>query len=409
MTESFDVVIVGGGIAGAGLAAVLASGGLEVCVLERQTTYADRVRGEWLAPWGVAEAQRTGLYDVLVRAGGHHVAKQIGYGDWISPQDAEAGAVPLDVMFPGVPGPLCLAHFTATEALAQAAAEAGAAVVRGVSSVETKPGDRPEVSWTANGVEHVARCRIIVGADGRVSAVRERAGIKTGRVPERNHISGILVDDFDWPDQTQVIGAEGNLMYLVFPQGSGRARLYLCLPNSQRGSYTGAKGAANFVEAFRFDSMPGSEHVENATVAGPCAAYPGDDTWTDEPFATGVVLVGDAAGYSDPTIGQGLSIAMRDVRTVGDVLTSGDDWSPSAFAGYASERAERMRRLRASAELLGRLHVIEGPDARRIRQQAFPKTLSDPTLLMLMIAPIAGPDMAPPEAFEPGVVDRAFA
>ena len=85
------------------------------------------------------------------------------------------------------------------------------------------------------------------------------------------------------------------------------------------------------------------------------------------------------------------------------------DWGPGLFASYAEERRERMRRLRASAELIGRLHVIDDPDACAIRRRAFPKAMSDPALLMLMVAPIAGPDLAPAGAFEPGVVDRAFA
>ena len=55
-TNSTDVVIVGGGIAGSALALVLARRGLEVTVLEQQTEYRDRVRGEVLVPWGVAEA-----------------------------------------------------------------------------------------------------------------------------------------------------------------------------------------------------------------------------------------------------------------------------------------------------------------------------------------------------------------
>ena len=409
MTESFDVVIVGGGIAGAGLATVLARGGLEVCVLERQTQYADRVRGEWLAPWGVAEAQRAGLYDVLIDAGGHHVAKQVGYGDWVGPEVAEASALPLDAVCPGIAGPVCLAHFTATEALAQSAAAAGASVVRGVGSVDPELGASPHVSWTVEGTEHRASCRMIVGADGRVSAVRERAGINIRRVPERNHLAGLLVDDLEWPDDIQVIGAEGNLMFLVFPQANGRGRLYLGLPNGERGRFSGPKGAANLLRAFALDSLPGSERVVGATIAGPCAAYPGDDTWTNDPFADGVVLVGDAAGYSDPTIGQGLAIAMRDVRTVADVMLSGNDWTPAAFAFYATERAERMRRLRISAELIGRLHVIEGPNATVIRQRAFPKAMSDPNLLMVALAPIAGPDAPPAEAFDPALVDAAFA
>ena len=41
-----DVAIVGGGIAGAALATVLARDGYEVLLLERQTSYRDKVRTE---------------------------------------------------------------------------------------------------------------------------------------------------------------------------------------------------------------------------------------------------------------------------------------------------------------------------------------------------------------------------
>ena len=61
MTSSApDVVIVGGGIAGGAMATVLARGGLEVVLLERDASYPDRVRGEWIAPWGVVEFTRLG-------------------------------------------------------------------------------------------------------------------------------------------------------------------------------------------------------------------------------------------------------------------------------------------------------------------------------------------------------------
>lgn len=40
----------------------------------------------------------------------------------------------------------------------------------------------------------------------------------------------------------------------------------------------------------------------------------------------GVVLIGDAAGYNDPVLGQGLSIAVRDVRFVAEALLAEPDW-----------------------------------------------------------------------------------
>ncbi|MGB9279946.1 MAG: hypothetical protein WCB57_07650 [Pseudonocardiaceae bacterium] len=47
------------------------------------------------------------------------------------------------------------------------------------------------------------------------------------------------------------------------------------------------------------------------------------DSWTEQPYAPGAVLIGDAAGWNDPIIGQGLSIALRDVRMATDVLMLG--------------------------------------------------------------------------------------
>jgi choline dehydrogenase-like flavoprotein len=51
----FDVVVVGGGVAGSSLGAALARAGLEVLVVEREARFRDRVRGDSLFPWGVVE------------------------------------------------------------------------------------------------------------------------------------------------------------------------------------------------------------------------------------------------------------------------------------------------------------------------------------------------------------------
>ena len=65
-----EVVIVGGGIGGSALATVLARAGIATTVLEKSTVHVDHVRGEWIAPWGVAETQRLGLYDLLMKEAG---------------------------------------------------------------------------------------------------------------------------------------------------------------------------------------------------------------------------------------------------------------------------------------------------------------------------------------------------
>src|SRR3989442_6474649 len=108
--EQPDVVVIGAGIAGGALATALARHGVSVLVLEQSEVYVDRVRGEWLSPWGVAEAQRLGLYELLVDAGGHHVTRHVTFGDRIDPALAPATALEPTGLIPDVRGPLCLRH-----------------------------------------------------------------------------------------------------------------------------------------------------------------------------------------------------------------------------------------------------------------------------------------------------------
>ncbi|MGH3528774.1 MAG: NAD(P)/FAD-dependent oxidoreductase, partial [Pseudonocardiaceae bacterium] len=177
MSESTDVVVVGGGIAGSSLATVLARDGYQVVVLERQTTYRDKVRGEWMACWGVAELLRLDLEKALLDAGGCYVTQVVPYDEVTDPTQAEAAIPPLDQMLPGVAGALDIGHPEACEALTQSAAEAGATVVRGIGDVEIEPGEAPVVCYKHDDVVHELRCRLVVGADGRKSTVRHQLGI----------------------------------------------------------------------------------------------------------------------------------------------------------------------------------------------------------------------------------------
>jgi len=68
---SWDVICVGGGLGGAALGRALALAGARTLVLERETRFRDRVRGEYLECWGVAEARALGLDEALQASGAH--------------------------------------------------------------------------------------------------------------------------------------------------------------------------------------------------------------------------------------------------------------------------------------------------------------------------------------------------
>ena len=79
-----------------------------------------------------------------------------------------------------------------------------------------------------------------------------------------------------------------------FLQPEGRVRVYLCPGLKSRHRFSGPDGLAEFQRSSSFRCLPFGDALANATPAGPLATYPGDDSWTPEPYVPGVVLVGDA-------------------------------------------------------------------------------------------------------------------
>ena len=211
---------------------------------------------------------------------------------------------------------------------------------------------------------------------------------------------GVLGDGVEaWPDDLQAIGTEGDFGFLAFPQGDGRIRVYGGYALDEAKRFKGPDGPRRFLDAFAMKCSPANRHIAAGRPAGPLYSYINADAWTDEPFAEGVVLVGDSAGWNDPILGLGLSITYRDVRIVSDILKAGEDWSPAAFAPYAEERAERMRRLRFSAQLQSALDMEFTPEASARRRSFHDRAAVDPMLKMHSLAVMAGPESAPPEIF----------
>jgi FAD binding domain len=146
------------------------------------------------------------------------------------------------------------------------------------------------------------RPRLIIGADGRTSTVRRQSGIHIKKAPATHVVAGLLADGASrWPDDQYAIGVERDLLFYVFPQGDGRVRLYTCHANEQAARWAGRTGPQRFIEAFAaLRAIPESLGLGDVMPAGPCATFSGEQAWCDEPYADGVVLLGDAGGYDDP-------------------------------------------------------------------------------------------------------------
>jgi 2-polyprenyl-6-methoxyphenol hydroxylase-like FAD-dependent oxidoreductase len=402
-----DVVIVGAGIAGSALAIALARGGHRTMLLEKSTVHVDRVRGEFIVPWGVAEARGLGLLDILEKAGGNYTVRSIPYGEGLSPEQARTFAIPMDRMAAGARGALNLGHPKICNALNEAAMAAGATLLRGVNRVQVTSGLPSRIEFECGGVDYDLRPKIVIGADGRGSAVARQAGLERHADPIHHFLTGLLVDGAEqWPADEQTIGVDGDLAFYVFPQGGGRIRLYAAHGLDQSNRFTGEGAVERFLAAFDLSSLPCGDALVRARPAGPCHGYPNNDVWIDNPVAPGIVLIGDAAGHNDPSAGQGISIALKDARLVSEALAANGTWSPEIFADYVSERHERMRRLRFSGRLLAIYRMEFTDEARLRREKGRARMATEPELALPFAALQKGPFAVAGEAFSQSVWDR---
>lgn len=406
-----DVAIVGGGIAGGALAVRLARAGLAVTVLEQSVEFRDRVRGETMFPWGCAELMASGLMDIALQAEGTVAARVVPYGDSMSPHVAEAAAMDATSVVPGTPGMLNLSHPGACRGLLREATDRGAEVVRGVRRVEITAGPHPAVRYQRDFREGVVHSRVVVGADGRNSTVRRQLGTPLATTGPRTFAVGLLVDGLTgWPAATNSAGTCADVAFFIFPRRSGCTRIYLFWDKSTPGRFSGKDAGTRILQRLAtLDCFPAPEIFREARPRPGWASFPMGDTWSDRPYVPGAVLIGDAAGYSDPIIGQGLTLAIRDARLVGDALLGEPRWGPHVFEPYAAERAERMRRLRATAEAMTRLRADFTPDGHRRRNAAFARFAADPAARLPIAAGWVGPDALPPEAFTREAADRMLA
>jgi menaquinone-9 beta-reductase len=141
--RSYDIITIGGGIAASSLAKAMAERGAKVLVLERETKFKDRVRGEAIVSWGMAEANELGISHLLKEKCGHDVPF------------VEAGTGLRDLrttMMQKLPL-LSFPHQAMQEALLAAAENAGAEVRRGVSVEQVECGAEPAVVVAGNGRE----------------------------------------------------------------------------------------------------------------------------------------------------------------------------------------------------------------------------------------------------------------
>lgn len=321
--ERVDVAIVGGGPAGAALAARLARAGREVVVLERAPEWRWRAGGVFASPAAVAALGRTGLDQAAVRA----VARPIPAMRVETP----AGTT-FRLTYGADEGGLPAVGFDRSRldpTLLQFARDAGAEVRMGVGVVDVDP-ERGELSSRGSGGSLVRLgAAVIVGADGLRSLVARAAGVaRPVRLAPRIGLTFHLED----PGPATPRDARMRILrdgYVgIAPVPGDRVNIGIVLGGSWRAAL-GRVGVEAVARSIVAGIPPAPDDPADWRLGRRCDAVVG--AWplghhvrrragATGPTGHGWLLIGDAAGFLDPFTGEGLHRALVSAELAAEAI-----------------------------------------------------------------------------------------
>ena len=318
MPEScdFDVVIVGGGIAGPAMACALAPTGRRILLVERNSEPPDTARGdhlqprtcEWLAQWGV-------LDDMWARG----AEKRLG-SRYLLPDGQVVLHAGVDQLAIPHPHYLYLNHELLSAAFLAAARRNPAFehwCPATAKPLPTSTGMDLEVS-TATATKRVT-ARLVVAADGRASRLRRAAGIDADSYAYQNPMLTLFAPRTvaDARNEVRAYFSPAGVISVIPRTGDGW-KIGFPVPPDQLRRWRQASGAE--LGARLSGWVPELAGVEPHV----CGVYPITSVNARQWTANNLVLIGDACNTLHPGRSQGMNVALRAVARLTTMLAATD-------------------------------------------------------------------------------------
>jgi 2-polyprenyl-6-methoxyphenol hydroxylase-like FAD-dependent oxidoreductase len=352
--NDYDVAVVGGRVAGASTALLLARAGLRVVVLDRSTYGSDTVSTHALMRAGVLQLSRWGVLPAVVAAGTPPVRRTTFHY-------ADGRTVPVTIRpSSGVDALYAPRRTVLDRVLVDAAAEAGAHVLHRTQVVQLLR----DHAGTVSGVlaespsgSHAFSARMTVGADGIRSTVAQQTG---ARIVERGtragstlyrYVEGLDREGYEWAYGDHAAAGlipTGEGLTCVFVSTTPE-RLRLLRRAGTQAAFDGLLGAVS----------PGlRDRVRTAAAVGGVHGWRGEPGFLRRSWGPGWALVGDAGYFKDPITTHGMTDALRDAELLTTALCGVLDGVPHrrALAAYEATRT------RLSAQLFSATDAVAGYD-----------------------------------------------
>lgn len=335
----YDVVIVGGRIAGSSLALLLGERGHRVLLVDRDRFPSDTLSTHYMSPLAVPLLAQIGILADVEAAGFRRLTRSRAYiEDCVlegphAPRGGYALAPRRDVLDAiAVEHAIRRGHVEFHDrTVAQGLLWEDGHVV-GVS-LRSGQGERVET-----------RAKVVVGADGKYSSVAEWVEApKYHEVPPlRPGYYGYFHGVAPLAEAALEIFYQSNVIGFVFPMRPNEDCLALELQPEHWTSFR-ANPLETFLEWFR--TLSGmTSRLANARIEGKLLGFRGNPNFFRKPYGPGWVLTGDAAYCKDPSTGIGLNDAISQALWLSEALhesLNGADWEET-MSSYQRKRDEAM-------------------------------------------------------------------
>ncbi|WP_406179928.1 NAD(P)/FAD-dependent oxidoreductase [Streptomyces sp. NBC_01006] len=337
----YDVVISGAGLAGSAAAILLARRGVRVALLERRS---DPEAYKALCTHSITAnahpvLDELGLVPALEKAGAvRNEARWYTRWGWIEPRAAPEG--------PELPYAYNIRRSTLDPLIRSHAEQtAGVDLLLGhhVTGLVQEAGRTVGVRASTPQGEREIRARLVVGADGKDSAVAKSAGMPARQY--ENTRFGYLAHFRNLP----LHGGIGQTWFLepdmayAFPNDDGVTVLAV-LPDKKRLPAFREDLEGSFFEFVRaLPEAPPIDSAERITKITGTVNYP---LHTRKPTAPGVALIGDAALTGDPLWGVGCGWALQSAQWLAEAVApaaAGRGDLDKSLVAYARRHRRRLR------------------------------------------------------------------